>query len=136
VLDEIDVDEGLAEEERTHGDWVETDLEDAGAVPLFGHELDANVVKMGENGCNSCLDLFTCFIDDECLQTFVTAIENFSCQHFGNKWKTLAANELFKTFLVAILLLGLIPVSSCDSAWGDNELEIPFFLFSPHFERS
>ena len=55
MLDEIDVDEGLAEEERTHGDWVETDLEDAGAVQLFGHELDANVVKMEENGCNSCL---------------------------------------------------------------------------------
>ena len=124
MLDEIDVDEGLAHEEQTNGDWTETSFEDAEDIPPFDHEWGANVAYMQENSCSSCLDSFTCFFDDECLCTFVTATNNFGSQHFGSKWKPLDVNE-FKTFLAAILVLGLIPVSSRDSAWGDNGLGIP-----------
>ena len=79
---------------------------------------------MHENGCVNCLDSFTCFFDDACMQKFVTATDKFGCQHFGSKWKSLNVNE-FKTFLAAILVLGLIPVSSRDSAWGENGLGFP-----------
>ena len=122
VLDEIDVDEGLAHEEQTNGDWTETSFEDAEDIPPFDHEWGANVSYMQENSCSSCLDSFTCFIDDECLCTFVTATNNFGSQHFGSKWKPLDVNE-FKTILAAIFVFGLIPVSSRDSAWGDNGLD-------------
>ena len=124
VLDDIDIDDGLGNEEQTNGNWVETDFLDAGALPRFDHYCGANIVQMRENRCFTCIDLFACYFDDECLRKFVTASENFGRRHFGSKWKTLDVNE-FKTFLASILVLGLIPVTSRDSAWGYNGLGIP-----------
>ena len=48
---------------------TETDFEDAGDIRL-------------ENNCMSCLDLFTCFIYVEYMQTFVTASNYFGSEYF------------------------------------------------------
>ena len=96
MLDEIDVDEGLAYEEQTNGNWTETSFEDAEDIPPFNHEWGANVANMHENSCSSCLDSFTCFIDAECLSRFVTATNNFGFHHFVSKWKP---------FLLALVIL-------------------------------
>lgn len=125
VLDEIDVEEGVAYEDRTNDSWTLTDFEDPDVIPLFDGEWGANRAKMREMNCNSCLDSFACYFDDEIVSTFVTATENFGSRYFGRSWKHLDVNE-FKSFFSIILVLGLIPVTSRDCAWGDDGLEIRF----------
>ena len=108
VLNEIDVDEGIPYDERSNGNWTDTDGEDEGVIPLFDHEWGANVAKLQENGCVTCVDSFMYFLDDACIQKFVTATDNFGCQYFCSKWKSIHVNE-FNTFLLpAILVLDLI----------------------------
>ena len=77
VLDAFDVDNGLAYDEQTDINWTEADFDDAGDIPPFGHECCANIIKMHQNSCTSCLESLTCLNDVECMQPFLTATNYF-----------------------------------------------------------
>ena len=125
VLNEIDVDEGVAHEDQTNGIWRDIGFEDEDAVPLFDSYSGANVEFMRSIDCTTCLDSFACYFDDRMMQTFVDATQNWGVRKLGRAWKELTVNE-FKIFLAIILVLGLVPVTSRNSAWGENGLGIPF----------
>ena len=121
VLDDIDVEEGVAYEDRSNDFWTLTDFEDPDVIPQFDGEWGANRAKMRETNCTNCLDSFACYFDDEIVNTFVAATQSFGSRDFGSLWKQLDVNE-FKSFLAIILVLGLVPVTSRDYAWGGDRL--------------
>ena len=125
VLDEVDVDDGVASEEITNEGWTLTDFQDEGILPDFDRYHGVNLAFMHSNNCLSCFDSFACFFDDNVMRAFVTASQNWGQTNFASNWKPFTESE-FKTFLAIILVLGLIPVSSRDSVWDENGLGIPF----------
>jgi len=124
VLNEIDVDDGVPIEEGTNENWQLTDFENETTLPVFDSYAGVNLAFMHSINCLTCLDSFSCFFDDNVMQSFVIASQNWGQKNFESNWKQFTLSE-FKSFLAIILVLGLIPVSSRDSVWGENGLGIP-----------
>jgi hypothetical protein len=68
----------------------------------------------------SCLDSYTCFIDVDFTQKFVSTTNYFGSKYFGCKWKTLDVHECNNKKFFTV-----IPAISSKSLWGDNSLGIP-----------
>ena len=126
VLDEVDIDDGVAFDDLNNENWSLTDFMAEDGLPSFDEEWGVNAEKMIEKGCTSCLDTFSCYFDENIMDTFVNSTQNFGSNMFGAKWRhTLTVNE-FKSFLAVTLVLGLIPIGSRDSVWDGDGLGVPF----------